>query len=298
MHCKFDCITVAFDRTLTCNLYQLLWITLFMTCSIISHIVVTGFYMKSVQICQLLLESIGEQSNKIIQNHKMYFMDDLLPLWFPQKIALLYDRHLTQEVVQAQIGLQLLSTAQMSRIASWTTSRRIRGQPRTGHYNQVKSKHEQIFPLASRILEKRTVFVLFEYNVFWKSLNTPKYAYLDVLWNIKYVRSYFVIFSKNMKYAIVFVLMNASKYTYVCCHRINRRISPYLVKSKSIKEFITFELSMLVVDKNKQWITLTCILLSFCFELTLTHDFTQEGVLILEGMLHPGCTVGQDNIGN
>ena len=98
------------------------------------------------------------------------------------------------------------------------------------------SKHGRICPLASRILQKHTH--IFKYDVFWKSvfvLNTPKYAYLDVLWNIKYVRSYFVIFSKTMKYAVVFILTNMFKCPYVCWLRINMRIRPYLPTSQANK---------------------------------------------------------------
>ena len=43
---------------------------------------------------------------------------------------------------------------------------------------------------------------------------------------LKYVRSYFVIFSKNMKYAIVFV--STSKYSYVHYQRIYTEIRSYL----------------------------------------------------------------------
>ena len=63
-----------------------------------------------------------------------------------------------------------------------------------------------------------------------------KYAKLSLLRVyseiLKYARSYFVKFSKNMKYTIVFVLTNTSKYAYVPYHHIFTKIRSYLVHNE------------------------------------------------------------------
>ena len=58
------------------------------------------------------------------------------------------------------------------------------------------------------------------YLVFLEIVSTFKYAYLDVLLKSKYDWLHLHILRKNMKYLVVFVLMNTSKYIYVRFHRI------------------------------------------------------------------------------
>ena len=49
-----------------------------------------------------------------------------------------------------------------------------------------------------------------------------------------------------MKYAIVFVLTNTSKYAYVCYHRIHAELRSYLLSGSTVFIILDrFELSML-----------------------------------------------------
>ena len=63
------------------------------------------------------------------------------------------------------------------------------------------------------------------------SFSTFKYAkirYLDKLLNIKIRQVIFCHIFKILKYAIVLVLTNTSKYAYIRCHRLYAEIRSYL----------------------------------------------------------------------
>ena len=87
--------------------------------------------------------------------------------------------------------------------------------------NILVLKYQRICLSASRILQKRTR--IFKYDVFWKSVFVIFFVIVFKskhdkirLKSILNMLGRIVIFSKNMKYAMVFVLTNTFKYVYVC----------------------------------------------------------------------------------
>ena len=80
-----------------------------------------------------------------------------------------------------------------------------------------------------------------EFHIFkFSTLKYAKIRYLDILLNIKICQVVFCHIFGNLKYTIVFVLTNTTKYAYLRCHRLYAEIRSYLMWVPLEPKFIGF----------------------------------------------------------